>query len=380
MIILTSTDSLEIFLAAAAVTQADYSLSCVDATSTTYTPVSFQGTSNDTTAVVAISSPSVNTYRQVKFMSFYNKDTSEMLLTVQKKTSGTAYRLCKIYLQPDQVLQYVDGQGFSVIDAQGDRLIGKNNEFNISAGTQLGVSDTVSFSNVNGFSFGFSSNTLTATYIGLTSSFYDVPWADFNANGVQTAWSMASQNMSLQRISIPYVINVTRLDLLAHISAGAGGSFTCSVNVGLYSNDGTNLYIVSSTSSGLICNNTGVSNNFTFDGSTAQASYAAVSGTRWRSFPCQTWSVTPGDYFFGVALAATTAGATMNLTFFGQSSGVVGFLPGLQDEYNFLGINGIYTRNIPTLPPVIGANAIAWAHTAISGSVNRQPYFRMLGT
>ena len=61
------------------------------------------GTTNNTTAVTVVSTPSSG-YRVVKCMNFYNKDTANATLTVEYYDGSTAYEICKITLSAGDVL------------------------------------------------------------------------------------------------------------------------------------------------------------------------------------------------------------------------------------------------------------------------------------
>ena len=115
MIILTTTDSLQVVLAASITTsQLDCVSSWRDITTTTYTPGRTLTTTNSTTDVDIITAPASSTQRVIDFVSIYNKDTVSHTVTVKLDVSGTEYILFVGVLASGQTLTYVEGSGWSV--------------------------------------------------------------------------------------------------------------------------------------------------------------------------------------------------------------------------------------------------------------------------
>lgn len=117
MILLTSiNDTLALVTASAC--SIDYTASYADITTTTFAPGAGQGavTTGATTTIVA--APAASTQRQIKLVTVRNKDTANsQTLYLAKVVSGTAYRMTPdIVLAAGETLQYLDGQGFSVLD------------------------------------------------------------------------------------------------------------------------------------------------------------------------------------------------------------------------------------------------------------------------
>ena len=120
MIILdTALTSLEIGLVDTVITnQLPVVSSFVDIGSSNFgvTEIGSQDTaSNDTTAVTIVSAPASGKTRQIKAVFIQNEDTFEATVIVQLNNNSTLRQLIKITLQPDDTLQYIDGQGWSVI-------------------------------------------------------------------------------------------------------------------------------------------------------------------------------------------------------------------------------------------------------------------------
>jgi hypothetical protein len=117
----TTTRSLEVLLAAAVATnQAVIQAGYVDFTATATTPASSNLLSNGITAVTAVAAPAASTQRQLKILTVYNNDTVSVTVTVQYNDNGTNRILTKTTLAVGDTLQYVDGQGFRVIDTNGN--------------------------------------------------------------------------------------------------------------------------------------------------------------------------------------------------------------------------------------------------------------------
>jgi hypothetical protein len=122
MIILdTTTRTVEVLLGGAVTTnQLPVVASYVDVTTTTYTPKSSNTATNNTTAVTAVAAPAASTERQVKLLTVYNADTVNATLTVRYNDNSTTRILTKTTLSVGDTLVYTDGEGFRVLDANGN--------------------------------------------------------------------------------------------------------------------------------------------------------------------------------------------------------------------------------------------------------------------
>ena len=123
MIVLDATNrSLEVVLAAApASAQPEFfaSYADLDPAAITLTANSNAGTANGTTAVTMVAAPGTSALRrQIKYVSIWNADTAQVLVTVQVNIGGTLRRLARIALSSGQTLQYTDRGGWEVITAQ----------------------------------------------------------------------------------------------------------------------------------------------------------------------------------------------------------------------------------------------------------------------
>lgn len=99
----------------------DWTSSYVDITTTTFAPSSNQGNVAAAVATTIIQAPLSSVTRQVKMLSVRNRDGgSPQTVTIQKNVSGTKYRITgDVVLQAGESMQYVDGDGFTIFDSNG---------------------------------------------------------------------------------------------------------------------------------------------------------------------------------------------------------------------------------------------------------------------
>ena len=144
--------------------QLDWTVSYIDISSSVYTPSSATGTTNNTTDVDMVASPSASYQRQIKFISVFNNDTTSKVVVIKKVNGVNTRIICKIVLGINDTLQYTDSEGFTVIDPDG-LLLTSANTLGISAGTQsISGANTVIFSDSNGISFGMLTNNIIILY------------------------------------------------------------------------------------------------------------------------------------------------------------------------------------------------------------------------
>lgn len=366
MIILdATTETLQLVLAANITTNhLQYTTSFVDVDSTTYTPSNSEGLSNNTTDVDIVSAPSSGFTRQIKQITVYNNDTVNATLTIKKDVSGTDKILCKIILNSGDTLQYNDRSGFSVLSSTGIK-VGSNSPPSISAGTQSVSTGTISFANSNGITFGMDNSSVITASISnqISQSFWDSPWADFNANAALT--NAAAVNLSVQQIYVPFHMTVTRLDLLAHLTIAGSTAGSWTIRIGCYTRTGKDLYLASSTFSSVGIGSGGATSDTN--------SYSGVSGTRFRSISCDSWNFTPGEYWIGVINSISgVAGTTGSVTIYGQTAAApVQF--GLTESV--VGSGFVFVSPTAGIFP----NNIVLYNQSVGGFANRQPYIRMYG-
>ena len=121
MIILSeTTDNLEIVLGGSVTTN---QLRCMtswrDRTSTTFVAGRTVTNTNNTTDVNLAAAPAASTQRVIDFISVYNEDTVNAVVTIKLDANGTQYTLCKVTLATTERLQYQEGVGFQVFASTG---------------------------------------------------------------------------------------------------------------------------------------------------------------------------------------------------------------------------------------------------------------------
>jgi hypothetical protein len=121
MVILDATTKLieAVLDAAPAANQLHFVASWADMDATTFTPGATSGLTSSTTPVTVVAAPASATQRQVKFLSIFNADTSNATVTIRLDTAGTDRTLWRGTLAPGEAVQFVDRQGFTVLDSAG---------------------------------------------------------------------------------------------------------------------------------------------------------------------------------------------------------------------------------------------------------------------
>jgi hypothetical protein len=115
----TTTRKLEVVLGGAITTnQLPFVASYVDITSTTFTPATNTGATNNTSTVILVDVPAASTQRQLKFLSIYNADTAEATITVRLNDNATLRNMFVTTLSVADTLVYAEG-GWSVLNSSG---------------------------------------------------------------------------------------------------------------------------------------------------------------------------------------------------------------------------------------------------------------------
>jgi len=235
----------------------------------------------------------------------------------------------------------------------------------IAAGTQTATSGTVIFSNSNGISFGMAGSATITAQMPSVSLFK--PDGE-HENPIPFQGSSTAINMSLRRISVPFQISATEMDIPAHltVAGSTAGSFT--ISAAIYTFSGST---ASSASSGSVA--------YTFNSGTntnAASIYGGNSGTRWRSMSINTWNLTPGEYLIGIMGSINgPSGTTGSMTMFGLSSlSIVGAIGG--GNYSKYFADGVFASGTGAFPASIHLSAIVQTGASALG----QPHFRLVGT
>lgn len=123
MILLTTVND-SLLLATENAQSVDWTVAYVDITTTTFVPGSGQGNVAAETDTTIVAAPAAATQRQIKLITVRNAGDSTQTVTIEKDVSGTARAMTPdIDLEAGEILQYLDGQGFSVLDASGQKKI-----------------------------------------------------------------------------------------------------------------------------------------------------------------------------------------------------------------------------------------------------------------
>jgi len=204
VIILDSTGkSLEVLLTGApATTQPQFMASYVDVTITSYTPKATDGVTNSATPVTAVAAPAAATQRQVKLLTVANIDTAAVTAILQLNNGGTTRRLARVTLAVNSTLVYTDGEGFRVIDANGQiqgssgTVPGSNTQVIFNDGGTLGADAGITYDKAADIL------ALVGGYKERSRSFAMGEWTtpafnagDFTAGGTQT-WTVAAGDVS----------------------------------------------------------------------------------------------------------------------------------------------------------------------------------------
>lgn len=121
LILSQTTDKIQVVLAGAVATnQAQCVASWRDITATpTYTAGRSVVNTNGSTDVDAIAAPAASTQRVIDYFGVYNADTASITITVKFDANGTDYILWKGNLATLERLEYENGKGWTVSDANG---------------------------------------------------------------------------------------------------------------------------------------------------------------------------------------------------------------------------------------------------------------------
>ena len=116
MIILSNTtDNLQVVLGG---TVTANQLQCVaswrDITTTDYTAGRTVTNTNNTTDVNLVPAPAASTQRVIDFLSVYNNDTADAVVTIKLDDNGTEYIIWKDVLSGGDAVRYIEGSGFNV--------------------------------------------------------------------------------------------------------------------------------------------------------------------------------------------------------------------------------------------------------------------------
>ena len=385
MIILdATTDSLQAVLAGAVVTtEPSFYASYIDVTTSTYTPGENHGATTGATDVTLVAAPGASTQRQVKYVSIYNRDTASVTVTIELDVSATDTILTRAILQPNETLEYTDGQGWKTRDSNGNvKSQASLGVSAISAGTTQATSGQVVFSNSNNVTFGMNNGTVTANVgqVFSTSLFaYGPPSAQTSSslgqNSVHFWPQVMNHNLSANCVFFPILITNSS-------SATASCQKGQTIKFGIYTRINTNSTCISriystsytiaashnSNASWMLSMITGVGNSTSYN--TLSASSAGLNlssslhGARNIIMPVSS-QFTAGEYWFALhnsTSSAGVAGAVLGLsnicgTFLTHNRLGVAIAAGAEGVNRYAGW-GIYSVTSAALPSTLSLNQI----------------------
>lgn len=207
---------------------------------------------------------------------------------------------------------------------------------NVSAGTGLANTGTVSFSNANNVSFGMNSNQVITASVQPPPAQTQVSYFD---NGLQPNALVNGQNggMAIQRVRMPQPMAATRMDIV--MSNMAGGQRTFSMGFAIYTMSASTAIAVSTASM-----------------------TTAFNVPNLISVPLGTWSITAGEYL--VAFGAQEGGGA-NHSFYGLAQGL-----------------GAVLNSTPFFADAVitGSLATSLVLSNATGQAGGRAFFRMIGT
>lgn len=101
-----------------------YTSHYVDITPTTFVPGCSDGYSSSSGPVAIVAAPAASTQRQIKAITVFNTTASALNIYVEISDNGTIYRLLGPSLQTNEMLQYIDTDGWKVMTADGIIKVG----------------------------------------------------------------------------------------------------------------------------------------------------------------------------------------------------------------------------------------------------------------
>ncbi len=122
MIINGTNETIELVLGATvAANQASFSCSYNKKSSSTLTPYEINGSSNNTTAVTLVSSPSSGEEHQVRSFYLENNDTASITVTIRFNNTSVTRTIFKAIIAVGESLSYTAEKGWSVLDGKGNK-------------------------------------------------------------------------------------------------------------------------------------------------------------------------------------------------------------------------------------------------------------------
>jgi hypothetical protein len=219
---------------------------------------------------------------------------------------------------------------------------------NFSAGTTSNNLQTVVFSNSNGVSFGLNGSTMTASVRGD----YTLTGYNHYNDAIYSAGTVGQGSLIFDHIDLENPVQFDKYGVMLLISnaTNSTGSHTVSMLVGLYTQNGSTMSLLGSTSTSVAATLSGT-----------VGSYSLYSGIRQVTIPYTT-TLSRGEYFLGVVSRSSSAGQNATFNQCRQSAlnsnynGLFGVSQAASNQI-FLGA-GIYSQTTTAFPNSIAFSQI----------------------
>jgi hypothetical protein len=122
MLLDTTTDSIEVRLAAAHTTRALQffaSYHIIDSTNVTFTPTKNFGSTNGTTAVTMVPAPTSGRINQLRSCSVYNCDSVDHTVTIQVNSSSNLRTVYSVIIKVGEQIQFTLYEGWKIFNVDG---------------------------------------------------------------------------------------------------------------------------------------------------------------------------------------------------------------------------------------------------------------------
>jgi hypothetical protein len=171
MILDTTTDSIEVKLAAAHTTRALQffaSYHIIDSTNVTFTPTKNVGSTNGTTAVTMVPAPTSGKINQLRSCSVYNCDSVDHTVTIQVNSSSNLRIVYSVIVKVGEQIQFTLYEGWKIFNLDG--ILKTSNSI---IGGPAVKAPVVSNNNSAGAAVATVSGTNYAFYLGKADRNYD---------------------------------------------------------------------------------------------------------------------------------------------------------------------------------------------------------------
>ena len=167
----TTTDSIEVKLAAAHTTRAlQFFASYInlDVSSATNTPTKNFGSTNGTTAVTVVPAPTSAKINQLRSCSVYNCDSIEHTVTIQVNSSSNLRTVFSVIVKVGEQIQFTLYEGWKIFNVDG--ILKTSNSVIGSAAVKMGLTTNISSGSISSTQ---TSGTTYAYYLGKADRNYD---------------------------------------------------------------------------------------------------------------------------------------------------------------------------------------------------------------